>query len=258
MLEGLPGRPISGERLVRPDGKISLGFYGDVYVAGLTPREVKEKVILHLRKYLNDEVLGLVEIDPLTGKPKLDRAGKEVTIEPKDSDRVFVDVTAYNSRNYYIEGDVRDPGRLPFTGSDRVLDVIHYAGGPLPSADRTKIKLIRNFPKGSPVQVLPIDYEEITMGTDSSTNYEIMPNDRIVVPRDPGKSGLVESDRSTPSPTTKLVLPDDGHAKIYFDRKPETRSTDSLRIPHGVERRLNEMERKLDAILEKLGEQKER
>ncbi len=36
VLEALPGRPITGERLVRPDGKISLGFYGDVYVAGLT------------------------------------------------------------------------------------------------------------------------------------------------------------------------------------------------------------------------------
>ena len=36
VLEALPGRPISGERLVRPDGKISLGFYGDLYVAGLT------------------------------------------------------------------------------------------------------------------------------------------------------------------------------------------------------------------------------
>ena len=35
LLEGLPGRPISGERLVRPDGTISLGWYGDVYVAGL-------------------------------------------------------------------------------------------------------------------------------------------------------------------------------------------------------------------------------
>ena len=34
VLEALPGRPISGERLVRPDGKISLGFYGEVYVAG--------------------------------------------------------------------------------------------------------------------------------------------------------------------------------------------------------------------------------
>ncbi len=52
VLEALPGRPISGERLVRPDGKISLGFYGDVYVAGLTMPEVKEKIVLHLRKYL--------------------------------------------------------------------------------------------------------------------------------------------------------------------------------------------------------------
>ncbi|HZW34527.1 MAG TPA: sigma-70 family RNA polymerase sigma factor, partial [Isosphaeraceae bacterium] len=37
VLEALPGRPISGERLVRPDGKISLGFYGEISVAGLTP-----------------------------------------------------------------------------------------------------------------------------------------------------------------------------------------------------------------------------
>ncbi len=258
VLEALPGRPISGERLVRPDGKISLGFYGDVYVAGLTPLEVKEKVILHLRKYLNDDVLGLVETDPKTGKPKVDDTGKTITIDPKDSDRVFVDVTAYNSRFYYVFGEVSSPGRLQFTGSERVLDVIHLSGGPLPSADRTKMKLIRSFPIGSPVQVLHIDYEEITMGTDSSTNYEIMPFDRIVVPRDPDKSGPVGSDRSTSSPTTKPVSPDDGHAKIYFDRKLETRSTDSLRIPHGVERRLNEMEKKLDAILEKLDEQKKR
>jgi len=256
VLEALPGRPISGERLVRPDGKISLGFYGDVYVAGLTPLQVKERVVLHMRKYLTDDSLGLVESDPHTGRNKVDETGKVITIDPKDSDRVFVNVTAYNSRNYYIEGDVRVPERLPFTGSERVLDVIHYAGGLLPTADQTKIKLIRNFPKGSPVQVLPIDYEEITMGTDSSTNYEIMPFDRIVVPRDPGKSGPVGSDRSTPSTTTKPVSPDDGHAKIYFDRKPETRLTDPLRIPHEVERRLNEMEKKLDAILEKLDEPK--
>ena len=60
VLEATPGRPISGERLVRPDGKISLGFYGDVYVAGLTLPEVKEKIILHLRKHISDVNLGLV------------------------------------------------------------------------------------------------------------------------------------------------------------------------------------------------------
>src|SRR3954447_14056521 len=43
VLEALPGRPISGERLVRPDGSISLGFYGDVHVQGLTIRQAKEK-----------------------------------------------------------------------------------------------------------------------------------------------------------------------------------------------------------------------
>ena len=60
VLEALPGRPISGERLVRPDGKISLGFYGDVYVAGLTVNEVKEKIVLHLRKYITDSALRAV------------------------------------------------------------------------------------------------------------------------------------------------------------------------------------------------------
>ena len=60
VLEALPGRPLSGERLVRPDGTISLGFYGDIHVAGLTEAEIKEKVVLHMRKYLSDEILGLV------------------------------------------------------------------------------------------------------------------------------------------------------------------------------------------------------
>ena len=84
---------------------------------------------------------------------------------------------------YYVEGDIYYPSRLPYTGNDSVLDVIHYVGGIMPSADRSKIRLIRSFPKGSPAKVLPIDFEEITMGTDSSTNYPMLPNDRLVVPR---------------------------------------------------------------------------
>ena len=59
VLEALPGRPISGERLVRPDGKISLGFYGDVYVKGLTLEQVKVAIVKQLRQYLADSTLGL-------------------------------------------------------------------------------------------------------------------------------------------------------------------------------------------------------
>ncbi len=186
VLEALPGRPISGERLVRPDGKISLGWYGDVYVAGLTIPEVKEKLVLHLRKFLTDEVLGLVEIDPESGGAKVDEKGKPKTIEPKDSDRIFVDVTAYNSKNYYVLGDVGSPGRLPVTGNETVLDAIQFAGGLLPTASPNNVRLVRPAPPGACCeQKLPVNLAAIMSGGDATTNYQLMPGDRIVVYRDP-------------------------------------------------------------------------
>jgi polysaccharide export outer membrane protein len=176
VLEALPGRPISGERLIRPDGKISLSFYGEVYVAGLTTGEIKEKIVLHLRKYLNDEVLGLVEQD--------ENGWYEVP--PRDSNRVFVDVTAYNSKNYYIQGDVAAPGKLPITGNETVLDAINYAGGLIPTASPQNIRLVRPAPPGSSCeQVLPVNLAAIISGGDPTTNYQLMPGDRIVVYRDP-------------------------------------------------------------------------
>jgi Polysaccharide biosynthesis/export protein len=83
-LESLPGRPLTGERLVHPDGKISLGWYGEVQVAGLNRNQIKVKVIEHLRKYINDETLGLVRKLP---------DGKVETIPPVESDRLFVEET---------------------------------------------------------------------------------------------------------------------------------------------------------------------
>ncbi len=148
VLEAAPGRPISGERLVRPDGKISLGFYGEVYVAGLTIPEVKEKVVLHLRKYLSDQTLGLVEIDPYTSEPTVDpKTNKPKPVDPRDTDRVFVDVTAYNSKNYYVLGDVLVPGKMPITGNETVLDALQYAQGLLPTAaPRTSAWCARHLP----------------------------------------------------------------------------------------------------------------
>jgi polysaccharide biosynthesis/export protein len=246
VLDALPGRPISGERLVRPDGTVSLGFYGDVHVAGLTLPEIKEKIVLHMAKYLNDEILGLVKrdeesgevlVEPATGKPKL--------IDPKDTDRVFVDVTAYNSRFYYVEGDVYYPSRLAYTGNESVLDVIHFVGGVLPSAERSKIRLIRSFPKGSPVKVLPIDFEEITMGTDSSTNYQILPFDRLVVPRQPD-----DPSRKAASPPTSQSSPSRLDSR-YFPALSTTDPADKqLSSLHAVERHLNEVEKKLDRLIE--------
>lgn len=178
VLEALPGRPLSGERLVRPDGKISLGFYGEVFVAGLTTDEIKEKIVLHLRKYLPDEVLGLTQIDPQSGEVK--------EVEPRDSDRIFVDVTAYNSKFYYVQGDVAAPGKLPITGNETVLDAINYSGGLIPTAAPQNIRLVRPAPPGACCeQVLPVNLAAIISSGDPTTNYQLMPGDRLVVYRDP-------------------------------------------------------------------------
>jgi len=109
VLEALPGRPITGERLVRPDGTISLGFYGELAVAGLTRHEIKEKLIEHLRKFLADKVLGLVDTDPATGR--------EIAVKPMDTYRVFVD----DSLNFLDRArPIRDSSGAPTSDAARL------------------------------------------------------------------------------------------------------------------------------------------
>jgi polysaccharide biosynthesis/export protein len=178
VLEALPGRQITGERLVRPDGKISLSFYGDLYVAGLTVDQIKEKVVIHLRQYLTDQTLGLIKFN--------ERTREYEDVPPAKSDRVFVDVAAYNSKVYYVQGDVGSPGRLTIVGNETVLDAIQYAGGLLPTAAPQNIRLVRPAPPGACCdQILPVNLSAIVNVGDTTTNYQIMPGDRLVVYRDP-------------------------------------------------------------------------
>jgi protein involved in polysaccharide export with SLBB domain len=295
VLEALPGRPISGERLVRSDGTISLGFYGDVHVAGLTCQQAKVKIIKHLRSYVCDGLLGLVEpvpdeeeakppaanevrnpfqndgerkpeehSKPLT-KPlsarvqairplKQDRSASQrprgeprirplamqkeqeekkpqkpastvkiplgangqitITVEgeqnlrqeaadesatrsipPDRSDRVFVDVTAYNSKNYYVQGDVQIPGRLPCTGNETVLDALQFTGGLLPTAEPKDIRLVRPARGGKPAKVYKVDLQAIQERGDPTTNYQIFPGDRLVIGRNEVVKKTIELDR---------------------------------------------------------------
>src|SRR5262249_33874478 len=200
VLDALPGRPISGERLVRPDGKISLSFYRDVYVAGLTLPEVKDKIVLPQQKSLHADVLGHIKIDDKPDEPMVDpKTGDYVRIEPRDTDRVFVDVTAYNSKNYYVLGDVLVTGKMPITGNETVLDAINYAGGLTPTAAPQNIRLVRPAPPGACCeQVLPVNLASIISAGDPTTNYQLMPGDRLVVYRDPIIPGTLFIDRLAP------------------------------------------------------------
>jgi polysaccharide biosynthesis/export protein len=152
----------------------------------LTQNQIKEKAILHLRKFLPDEVLGLVEQD---------EKGDWYDVEPRDSNRVFVDVTSYNSKKYFVQGDVAAPGMLPWTGKETVLDALNYAGGFIPSADPKNIRLVRPGRDGKPARVYKVDHEAILERGEIEKNYQLFPGDRLIVGRHPVVTTTIEVDR---------------------------------------------------------------
>ncbi|MFO0863183.1 MAG: polysaccharide biosynthesis/export family protein [Gemmataceae bacterium] len=146
---------IRGEHLVRPDGTVSLGSYGSVYVSGLSLGQAKCVIEEHLSRYM---------LNP----------------------QVSIDVLAYNSRVYYIILDGAGYGqqvfRLPATGNETVLDAIGYINGIAPVSSNRRVWLARPSPVHLGCnQILPVDWDAIVKGGSTDTNYQVLPGDRIYV-----------------------------------------------------------------------------
>ena len=121
----------------------------------------------------------------MKGTPDDPDDDEQVEVAPADTDRVFVDVTAYNSKVYYVQGDVASPGRMPITGNETVLDAINYAGGLMATAAPSNIRLVRPAPPGACCeQVLPVNLAAIISAGDPTTNYQLMPGDRLFIAED--------------------------------------------------------------------------
>jgi polysaccharide export outer membrane protein len=195
VLAAAVARPITGTRLVRPDGTITLGWYGDVHVRGLTLPQIKQKIIIHLRKYLTDEALGLLAED---------QDGDIVHVPPEESDTVHVDISAYNHQVYYVEGDVNAPGRMPITGNETVIDALTYAGREAPVGNSKDVVLVRPSRPGQPARVYPIDLEAIRRKGDATANLQLFPGDRLLVGRIPIVTETINIDRVA-APTNTLT-----------------------------------------------------
>lgn len=149
---------IRGEHLVRPDGTISLGSYGSVYVAGLNLCQAKEVIEAHLAQYL---------------------------LNPE----ISLDVSGYNSKVYYIIFDGAGYGqqiyRLPITGNETILDAIGSINGLPAQASKKKVWIARPSPaEACHDQILPVDWVAITECGSTATNYQVLPGDRIHVKGD--------------------------------------------------------------------------
>jgi polysaccharide export outer membrane protein len=151
-------QPVGGEHLVRPDGRVSLGIYGDVFVAGMTLPEVEQAV-----------------------RKQMIAAGVE-------SPRVAVDVVAYNSKLIYVITDGGGFGeqvvRLPYTGNDTVLDAIAQIQG-LSQVSSKRIWVARPVPANTgAAQILEVEWEDIAALGQTATNYQLLPGDRIYIKAD--------------------------------------------------------------------------
>ena len=121
--------------------------------------------------------------------------GKWTIVPPAESGAVFVDITAYNSKNYYVLGDVAVIGKMPWTGNETVLDALQYAGGLLATAEPKDIRLVRPGRGGKPAKVYKVDLAAIQEKGDVTSNYQIFPNDRLIVGRNEVVRKTVEIDR---------------------------------------------------------------
>ena len=95
---------------------------------------------------------------PTRGCERKVRGGSSL---PPSPHRVFVDITAYNSRNYYVLGDVVITGKLPWTGNETVLDALQFAGGLMATAEPKDIRLVRPGRGGKPAKVYKVDLAAI-------------------------------------------------------------------------------------------------
>ena len=145
---------ISGEHLVGPDGTVNMGTYGSVYVAGLTVAEAKLAIEEQLKNYL-------------------------------EAPRVSVDVFAFNSKVYYVITEGAGQGdslvRVPITGNETVLDALSQVNG-LRAISSKNIWIARPAPGGVNCdQILPVNWDEITKGAATASNYQVLPGDRIFI-----------------------------------------------------------------------------
>jgi len=140
--------------LVGPDGTVNLGSYGAVHVAGKTVAEAKEALEKHLSQFF-------------------------------DSPELAITVRGYNSKVYYIIVEGAGLGdnivRVPVTGNETVLDAISNVGG-LSQLSSKDIWIARPAPSGFGCeQILPVEFDAITRGACTDTNYQIMPDDRLFI-----------------------------------------------------------------------------
>lgn len=135
---------------IRPDGKISLQLVGDVDVGGLTPDEVRTKL---LDLY------------------------KDKLVEPE----INVVVSSLESHRVFVGGEVMSPGPLKINGRLTALEAIMQSGGPIKeSAKLDRVVIVRQSGGKQFARTLDI---KAALQNPESEPFLLEPYDVVFVPR---------------------------------------------------------------------------
>ena len=141
-------KELSGEVVVRPDGKISLPLLNDVQAAGYTPEQLAEIVEKAAVKYVTD------------------------------SDTTVI-VKQINSRKVFVLGEVGKPGAFPLTSDMNVLQLIASVGGLAEFADKKNVMILRI--ENGRERRFKFNYNEVIEGKNLQQNIMLQPGDTVLV-----------------------------------------------------------------------------
>jgi polysaccharide export outer membrane protein len=140
---------VSADVVVRPDGKISLLLLDDIPAAGLTPEQLRDRIVQKANLLFEDA-------------------------------RVTIVVKEVNSRQVFITGLVARPGPYPLRRNLTILQLIATAGGLLDFANGERIGVVRTV-NGRQIG-FPFNYKEVNNFKKLEQNIELQPGDTVVVP----------------------------------------------------------------------------
>jgi polysaccharide export outer membrane protein len=146
---------MSREYAVAGDGTVDLELIGRIEIAGLTAEEASSKV----EKLLEKDYF------------------RQATVS--------VDVSAFVEGDIIVNGEVKNPGEIPFKG-DQIMtltEAILKVGGLLPSANGREVRILRWKPgAGMDRQIITVDVKAIFEKLAFDQDQFLRPRDIIVVP----------------------------------------------------------------------------
>jgi polysaccharide export outer membrane protein len=124
--------------------------------------------------------IGEVKAAGLTAKQLADRIGDRLSSYLRQTTTVTVSVTQFMSHSVSVSGAVARPGRYGFEHIPGLLDVLSQAGGALSTAELSRVQILRK--EGARLRSLPADLTTaLQMGTEEGLP-KLLPGDVIVVP----------------------------------------------------------------------------